>query len=310
MKSVCCDALGTLIDISAITTQLEQQYPGQGIRIADLWRTKQVDYSRLRALGGQYKPFGKITQDALEATFLELRIVYSPHDLDTAMGQYLSGVAFPDARNFLDALKIPWSILTNGDRNFIQPILSNAGIDCPETHLLTSDQVETFKVDKGMYELTWSWAQECGTSLKSDVIFISANQWDAIAASWFGFTSCWINRTGQSPEKLGASPLFEVSSMSEIGTAAWISTCDRSYRYRIRTRPRLRGCTRTSHRTHHLNNHALGAWEQDFASPVAPLHLRFHHHCAISDPGSCNCHETAISILGISWRCSRGIFRD
>lgn len=219
MKSVCCDALGTLIDISSISIQLEQQYPGQGIRIADLWRTKQIDYSRLRALGDEYKPFGEITRDALEATFLELRIVYSQHDLDTAMSQYLNGVAFPDARNFLDALKIPWSILTNGDRNFIQPILSNAGIDCPETHLLTSDQVETFKVDKGMYELTWSWAQECGTSLKSDVIFISANQWDAIAASWFGFTSCWINRNGQAPEKLDSRRLVEVTSMSEIGTA-------------------------------------------------------------------------------------------
>ena len=216
MKSVCCDALGTLIDISSISTQLEQRYPEQGIRIADLWRTRQIDYSRLRALGGQYKPFGKITRDALEATFLELRIVYSQHDLDTAMSQYLNGVAFSDARNFLDALQVPWSILTNGDRDFIRPILNNAGIDCPDTHLLTSDQVETFKVDQRMYELTWSWAQRSGTTLKSNVIFVSANQWDAIAASWFGFTSCWINRNGQSPEKLGASPLVEVSSMSEI----------------------------------------------------------------------------------------------
>ena len=73
MKLVCCDALGTLIDISAITTQLEQQYPGQGIRIADLWRTKQIDYSRLRALGGQYKPFGEITRDALANTNLSAR---------------------------------------------------------------------------------------------------------------------------------------------------------------------------------------------------------------------------------------------
>lgn len=216
MKSVCCDALGTLIDISAISTQLEQRYPGQGIRIGDIWRTRQIDYSRLRALGGQYKPFGEITRDALEATFLESRIVYSQHDLDTAMSQYQSGVAFPDAQTFLNALQIPWSILTNGDRDFIRPILNKAGINCPDTHLLTSDQVETFKVDPRMYELTWSWAQRSGTSLKSDVVFVSANQWDAIAASWFGFTSCWINRNGQSPEKLGASPVVEVSSLSEI----------------------------------------------------------------------------------------------
>ncbi len=218
MKSVCCDALGTLIDISAVTTKLEQQFPGQGIRIGDLWRTKQIDYSRLRALGGKYAPFSQITRDALEATFLELRIAYSQHDLDTTMSQYLNGVAFPDARNFLDVIQVPWSILTNGDRNFIRPILHNAGIDCPDTRLLTSDQVETFKVDQRMYELTWSWAQGLGCSMKSDVIFVSSNQWDAIAAEWFGFTGCWVNRNNQSPEQLGVRPHIEVSSLTEFST--------------------------------------------------------------------------------------------
>ena len=219
MKSVCCDALGTLIDISAISMKLDSKYPGRGIEIANLWRTKQVDYSRLRAMGGHYLPFGHITRDALEATLVQLQCEYSEGDLDAVMLGYLDSVAFPDTRPFLAQLDIPWSILTNGDRRFIRPILDHAGIDCLDSHLLTSDQVETFKVDPKMYELAWTWAQQSGSSTKSEVIFISANQWDAIAATWFGFTTCWVNRNSQAPEMLGSRPIVEVSSLSEIFTA-------------------------------------------------------------------------------------------
>ena len=70
-----------------------------------------------------------------------------------------------------------------------------------------------------MYELAWTWAQQSGSSTKSEVIFISANQWDAIAATWFGFTTCWVNRNSQAPEMLGSRPIVEVSSLSEIFTA-------------------------------------------------------------------------------------------
>lgn len=169
-------------------------------------------------MGDQYVPFSQVTRDALQATLVHLGIDHSSQDLDQAMEGYRNAVAFPDAHDFLNNLQVPWSILTNGDRDFIRPILNHAGISCPDTNLFTSDQVRTFKVDQRMYELTWSWAQKSGTSLKSDVIFVSANQWDAIAASWFGFTSCWINRANQSPEQLGARPTFEVSSLSELAT--------------------------------------------------------------------------------------------
>lgn len=216
MKSVCCDALGTLIDISTIAAFMDQKYRGKGTEIADLWRNKQIDYSRLRAMGSQYAPFSQITREALEATLTQLALNYSQQDIDKAMKGYVTTVAFPDVQDFLNNLQVPWSILTNGDRDFIRSILRHAGIDCPDTDLLTSDQVNTFKVDQRMYDLTWSWAQKSGCSLKSDVVFVSANQWDAIAAEWFGFTSCWINRTNQSPEQLGTKPYLEVSSLTEL----------------------------------------------------------------------------------------------
>jgi 2-haloacid dehalogenase len=216
MKLVCCDALGTLIDISAVAAFMDENFSGQGSEITNMWRNKQIDYSRLRAMGGQYVPFSQITREALVATLVQLGIHHSQQDIDQSMAKYQTCMAFPDTYEFLNGIQSPWSILTNGDREFIRPILRNAGINCLDTHLFTSDQVNTFKVDPHMYELTWSWARELGSSMKSDVFFVSANQWDAIAAQWFGFTSCWVNRTNQSHDQLGVRPHIEVSSLVEL----------------------------------------------------------------------------------------------
>ena len=50
MRLVCFDSLGVLIDISTMATSMDQSYPGQGTEISDLWRSKQLNYSRLRPL--------------------------------------------------------------------------------------------------------------------------------------------------------------------------------------------------------------------------------------------------------------------
>ena len=50
------------------------------------------------------------------------------------------------------------------------------------------------------------WAQNYQAETKSKVLFVSANQWDAIGATWFGFTTCWINRNSHTPEELDVAP--------------------------------------------------------------------------------------------------------
>ncbi|MCH9841202.1 MAG: haloacid dehalogenase, partial [Actinomycetia bacterium] len=65
IHAICFDAFGTLIDISTINEYLERKFPTLGERIGAEWRRKQIDYTRLRSIGGKYKPFGEVTQDAL-----------------------------------------------------------------------------------------------------------------------------------------------------------------------------------------------------------------------------------------------------
>jgi 2-haloacid dehalogenase len=216
VKTICCDALGTLVNIGNINHSLEIKFPNFGSDLGSLWRTKQIDYTRLRALSNQYKPFDEITRDALIAALKELSLPSTLADIDSIMSSYSNATAFSDVTPFLDAVSLPWSIVTNANRPFIRSILESAQIPIDDSHLITSDQVNTFKTAPALYQLGWEWAQFHGATSLKQVLFVSANQWDAIGASWFGFTSCWVNRFGQTPDSLDTQPDLEVPNLVDL----------------------------------------------------------------------------------------------
>ena len=225
IRAICFDAFGTLIDISTVNSFLEQRFPNQGEAIGSTWRTKQIDYSRLRSAAKKYKPFGEITQDALTATLRAFSIPPEKTLVAEIMDRYSMSTTYVDTHQVLNELSTPWSIVTNGDRPFITPILRNAGINVSREALITSDQIEDFKVAPALYQFALEWAKTQGVNSTGEVLFVSANQWDAIGASWFGFTTCWINRNSQTPEELDAKPTFEVTELKQVLELARELTC-------------------------------------------------------------------------------------
>ena len=53
MRALAFDAYGTLFDVLSVTSLCEELFPGQGIALAHLWRSKQLQYSWLRSLMGR-----------------------------------------------------------------------------------------------------------------------------------------------------------------------------------------------------------------------------------------------------------------
>src|SRR5436309_1408262 len=72
IKALVFDAYGTLFDVFSVTSLCEQLFPGNGMALAVMWRTKQLQYSLLRSVMNRYKDFWQVTQDGL---------VYSAHAL-------------------------------------------------------------------------------------------------------------------------------------------------------------------------------------------------------------------------------------
>jgi 2-haloacid dehalogenase len=205
IKAVVFDAYGTLFDVHSVACLAEQLFPGRGEALSLLWRQKQLEYSWLRTMSGRYKPFWDITRDALRHACARLSLPLETGTETRLMNQYASLSAFPENLDALRALKaagLPLGILTNGNRGMIDVALRSAGMTGLFEHVLSSEQVGTFKTDDAMYAL----APAAFGCRPNQILFVSSNCWDAIGARWYGFTSFWINRTGAPLEQLDTEP--------------------------------------------------------------------------------------------------------
>ena len=218
-EAVVFDAYGTLFDVHSVASLAEQLWPGQGAALSQAWRAKQLEYSWLRAMSRRYKPFWEITRDALRHACARLGLA-----LDTAietrlMNQYASLSAFPENLGALRALKdagLPLGILTNGNRDMIEVSIRSAGMQGLFDHVLSSQQVETFKTLDAIYALG---PAAFGCPAKR-ILFVSSNGWDAIASKWYGYTSFWIDRTGVPLEVLDTEPDFNGRLLTDVADVA------------------------------------------------------------------------------------------
>ncbi|MGI0091547.1 MAG: hypothetical protein ACREBS_07555 [Nitrososphaerales archaeon] len=77
IEAVVFDAYGTLFDLDTIALEYNKIYPGNGDRILELVRQKQLEYAWIRSLVDRYKDFAYITQDSIKFTLKKMRFSHS-----------------------------------------------------------------------------------------------------------------------------------------------------------------------------------------------------------------------------------------
>jgi 2-haloacid dehalogenase len=218
-RAVLFDAYGTLFDVYSVATLAEQLFAGQGERLAVLWRDKQIEYSRLVSMSGtqgeRYRPFWEITRAALRYAALRLQLPMDAPAEDRLMNQYHHLGSFPENKPVLQALRsrgIPAGILSNGDPQMLAVAIKSAGLDGLLDPVLSVDQVKRYKTDPAAYALG-----PAALDLSArEILFVSSNGWDAIGATWFGYTTLWVNRAGLPPEQLATEPTRTGSSLRAV----------------------------------------------------------------------------------------------
>lgn len=215
IQAVAFDAFGTLFDVYSVGLLAEQLYPGKGSQLAELWRQKQIEYSFIRTLSGRYKPFWEITQDGLVFAAARLGLELDAARRTQLINQYACLSPFPENLGVLRALKragIPTAILSNGTPEMLAVAVKSAGMNGLFDHLLSTDTVQRYKPHADAYALGPA-AFGCPAER---ILFVSANGWDAAGATWYGYTTFWINRGGQPAEALDIAPTATGRSMDDM----------------------------------------------------------------------------------------------
>ena len=214
-KAICFDAYGTLLDVYSVGQLAESLFPGKGIALAQMWRDKQVEYTRLRSMSGRYKPFWGITHDALMYCGAALGLELDDAQTGVLMGQYARLTAFPESLQALQRMRglgLPLAILTNGNPDMIGQAVESAGMTQLFSAVLSADQVQRYKVDASVYQLASDFFG-CGAS---ELLFVSSNGWDICGAAWYGMETFWVNRSKAPAEVLDVSPTFVGRSLTEV----------------------------------------------------------------------------------------------
>jgi 2-haloacid dehalogenase len=223
-QAVLFDAYGTLFDVYSVSLLAEQLFPGQGMRLATVWRDKQIDYTRLVTTsnhGAHYRPFWELTRSAL--TYC-IKLIEPAARTDwpayaeraeQLMNQYRHLSAFPENKAVLQALRergIPTGILSNGDAAMLGVSTRSAGLDGLLDHLISVDPLRLFKTHPDTYALG---EKALGLPAKQ-ILFVSSNAWDALAATWFGYQTLWVNRANLPFDELGTQPHRIGSSLRDV----------------------------------------------------------------------------------------------
>ena len=225
-RAVLFDAYGTLFDVYSVGLLAEQLFPGHGQALSVLWRDKQIEYTRLVTTsnhGAHYQPFWHLTRAAL--VYAIKRLVHPqtaaggipPFDaqVERLMNQYRSLSAFPENREVLRELKsrgIPTGVLSNGDPAMLQLAIKSAGLDGLLDHVLSVDTIRKYKTAPEAYALG-----EQATGLPArQIAFVSCNAWDALAATWYGYQTLWVNRYQLPFEELGTTPTRSGDNLRDV----------------------------------------------------------------------------------------------
>jgi 2-haloacid dehalogenase len=223
-RAVLFDAYGTLFDVYSVGLLAEQLFPGQGARLATVWRDKQIEYTRLVTTsdhGAHYRPFWALTQNALAFAIKLIepaaRSDWPAYEARATqlMNQYRSLSAFPENRAVLQALRergIATGILSNGEPEMLGIAVRSAGLDGLLDHVISVDGIRKYKTHPDAYALG-----EAATGLpRGQIVFVSSNAWDALAATWFGYRTLWVNRQNLPFEELGTQPTRTAQNLQAV----------------------------------------------------------------------------------------------
>jgi 2-haloacid dehalogenase len=187
------DVYGTLVDPIGISDFLRSSIGNQAERLAELWRTKQLEYTFRRAAMGCYKNFDVCTAEALSWVIATLKINLTGEETARVLEQYKKLDAYPDVASGLASLKRRGYSLyafSNGVESSLRQLLEHAGLYTHLDGIVSVDGIGTFKPDPRVYHHL---VGRLGTK-PGDTWLISSNPFDIIGAKAASLNAAWIKR--------------------------------------------------------------------------------------------------------------------
>lgn len=213
------DLYGTLVDFHSAVARHSLRFssPAEAAAVSAAWRSKQLEYTWLRTLMGDYTSFWNVTKDALDYAFAHCGVSDSDPGLkDDLMDAYNALESFgdvPAALKDLQTAGVKTAILSNGDSAMVDAAVESAKLGGVLDAVLSVDAKELYKPNPDVYQLS---CDRFDVQPK-EIMFMSANYWDVVGATSFGHSTVWVNRAGLPwNDRLGFLPGATLPSLEPL----------------------------------------------------------------------------------------------
>lgn len=203
-KAVAFDGF-PILDARPVFALAEELFPGRGAALSEAWKTRQFEYSWLRAAGGRYVDFWQITGDALDYAAQAAGVALPTEKRTRLLEAWLHLKAWPEAPAVLRRLQeagVACIFLSNFSPPMLEAAMASAGLDGLIARAVSTDAARTYKPDPRAYQLG---VDALGLP-REQILFAAFGGWDAAGAKWFGYPTFWVNRLKQPVEALAVVP--------------------------------------------------------------------------------------------------------
>ena len=215
-EALAFDMYGTLVDPLPLSEALRSKVGDAAVRVAELWRQKQLEYAFLLTCMQRYEDFERVTRSALDFALAATGQELEAGDRERVIGGYAQLEPFPDVVPGLQRLRdagYEMVVFSQGTPGMLNPLVESAGLRPYFQDIVSADEVKVFKPAPAVYRHA---ARRLGRPPGS-VWLISGNPFDAAGAAGAGMRVAKIERTTSlryafaPPPDLVAADLLELA---------------------------------------------------------------------------------------------------
>lgn len=211
--------LFTVFDPRGVDHRVADVVRDQPAAFAATWKTRLFEYSWIRAAAGQYAPFDRLADDALDFAARMHRVELTAAARAQLAAAFTELPPWPDSAAVLRELRgrgLRLAPLANFAPAMIDALLRHGGLHDLFDDQISTDAARSYKPDPRAYALA-----EARFGLpRRDIAFAAFGGWDAAGGAWFGFPTFWVNRLGVAVEALDGPT---ATGPDLVALAAWLA---------------------------------------------------------------------------------------
>ncbi len=218
-EALAFDMYGTLVDPIRIWKRLESYVPDEdALRIAEVWRQKQLEYTFRLTVMEKYEDFEWVTRKALDYALAAAGRELDADQKDALMAGYSDLERFADVEPGLERLKEmghTMVVFSNGAPRMLDALMDAAELRPYFEGYVSVDEVKAYKPSPKVYRRV---AERLGRPI-GEIRLVSSNPFDDIGAEAAGMRAAWVDRSGGLFDTLASRPEMVVGTLTELADA-------------------------------------------------------------------------------------------